>query len=238
MRILKHITGQPFVFATGLAALVHSTWTLGTFFGGVQPDAPLALAGWLLPAFLIAFALDVGQIVTSAEIREHGLGWGRALTFFVFAGATYYCQWIYLAHHMPALQIAAGVSETAKGAVVAMRDAAVWIMPALLPLSTILYTFSGKSGAKSEPIQAPNPPQVELLQVQQTDLALPEPDNGKVEQVGKVWVATFKDWRKEYSNEYSARKGLLGYLRQYRRPVVMASSENGHSPVVVEEADQ
>lgn len=71
IKILKHITGQPFIFATGLAALVHSTWALGTLFAGEQPDSndPLQFAFWLLPALLIAFALDVGQIATSAEIR-------------------------------------------------------------------------------------------------------------------------------------------------------------------------
>lgn len=150
MSIFKHIYRQPFVVATGFAALVHSTWALGTLFAGTQPEG-WHLIGWLAPALLIAFALDIGQIATSGEIREHGLTIGRGITFFVFAMATYYLQWLYIAHHMPALEIAAGVSETAKATAVYMRDAALWIIPGFLPLSTVLYTFSGKTAVnKSE----------------------------------------------------------------------------------------
>lgn len=142
-RILTHVIHQPFVVATGTAALVHSTWALGTLFAGNQPPGGWALAGWLVPALLIAFALDVGQIVTSAEIRAYGLTRIRALTFLIFAGATYYLQWLYIAHHMPNLALASGVRDTWKEAATTLRDAAVWIIPALLPLSTLLYTFSG-----------------------------------------------------------------------------------------------
>lgn len=148
MRILKHLFEQPFVAATGAAALIHSTWSLGTLFAGEQPEG-LALWGWIIPALLIAFALDVGQIATSADIRRHGLTWRRGITFVVFAAATYYLQWLYIAHHMPALPIAAGVSAAAQGTAISLRDAALWIVPALLPLSTLLYTLSG--GAKDAP---------------------------------------------------------------------------------------
>lgn len=165
MRIFRHAFSQPFVFATGLAALVHSTWALGTLFSGQQPEG-WHLVGWLIPALLIAFALDVGQIVTSWEIREHGLSLGRGVTFFVFAGATYYLQWLYIAHHMPALEIAAGVSATAKGTAISMRDAALWIVPALLPLSTLLYTFSGKNAqVKPDSIQVEKPSAQEIQMV-------------------------------------------------------------------------
>jgi hypothetical protein len=146
---LKHILQQPFVAATGLAALVHSTWALGTLFAGEQPDG-WHLLGWLLPALLIAFALDVGQISTSYEIRQDGLTWTRGITFVVFAGATYYLQWLYIAHHMPALALAPGVRQTWADFATVMRDAAVWVIPALLPLSTLLYTFSGGKARAGE----------------------------------------------------------------------------------------
>ena len=152
----RHAMGQPFVFATGLAALVHSTWALGTLFSGQQPEG-WHLLGWLIPALLIAFALDVGQIATSSEIREHGLTIGRGVTFFVFAMATYYLQWLYIAHHMPALEIAAGVSATAKATAVYMRDAALWIIPGFLPLATVLYTFSGKHAPVTQKVDEPAP---------------------------------------------------------------------------------
>lgn len=142
--IIKHITEQPFVMATGIAALLHSTWSLGTLMAGEQPEAGLTIAfvGWILPAFLIAFALDVGQIATSVEIRRYGLSPVRAVTFATFAIATYYLQWLYIAHHMPSLELSAGISTDAMGTATAWRDAALWILPALLPASTLLYTFS------------------------------------------------------------------------------------------------
>ena len=145
--VRKHIVEQPFVFATGLAALIHSTWSLGTLFSGTQPQAndlgsTLHLIGWLIPALLISFSLDVGQIVTSAEIRAGERTWTKYATFIVFALATYYLQWIYIASHMPALELAPGIRQTWSELASTMRDAAVWIIPALLPLSTLLYTFS------------------------------------------------------------------------------------------------
>lgn len=153
MNFLKHFTGQPFVLATGIAALIHSTWSLGTLFAGEQPAIEdittyiewIHFAGWLLPALLIAIALDVGQVVTSHEIRTSGLTWQRALTFFVFAFATYYLQWLYIIHHVPALEIAPGVSSMHRTMTIYLRDIGIWLIPALLPLSTLLYTFSGDS---------------------------------------------------------------------------------------------
>lgn len=143
MNFLKHMFQQPFITATGAAALVHSTWSLGTLFAGEQPEG-WHLLGWLIPALLIAFALDVGQVATSAQIREHGMTPARVITFVVFAVATYYLQFLYIAHHMPALELSAGISEVHRGTALALRDLAIWLIPALLPLSTLLYTMSGE----------------------------------------------------------------------------------------------
>ncbi|MBE7514455.1 MAG: hypothetical protein HS103_16775 [Anaerolineales bacterium] len=147
MKLSKHLTEQPFILATGLAALVHSTWSLGTLFTGAQPDIHtdglLPYLFWLIPALLIAFAMDVGQIATSAEIRAGQRTPTRYVTFIVFAIATYYLQWTYMIHHMPALELAPGVRQSWGGVATLLRDSAIWIVPALLPLSTTLYTLSG-----------------------------------------------------------------------------------------------
>lgn len=148
--MLKHLMEQPFIAATGVAALVHSTWSLGTFFSGAQPSSGWALVGWLIPALLIAFSLDVGQIVTSAEIRTHGLTVARGVTFVVFALATYYLQWLYMAHHMPEMSLSAGISEGMRASAIALRDMAIWLIPALMPASTLLYTFSGEQHKPSD----------------------------------------------------------------------------------------
>lgn len=141
-QFLREIWEHKFVGATGVAALVHSTWSLGTLFGGEQPDGGWALVGWLATAFLIAFSLDIGQISTSMEIKKHGLTRARGLTFFVFAAATYYLQWLYMAHHMPLLDSALGIRSEWLPLVMLLRDAAIWIIPTFLPMSTVLYTFS------------------------------------------------------------------------------------------------
>lgn len=152
MSTLKHIINQPFVFATGLAALIHSTWSLGTLFAGIQPDPSdiVQFLGWIVPALLIAFAMDIGQIVTSAAIRERGLTFARGATFATFAFATYYLQWLYIAHHMPAMDLSAGVRSEWTSTAQLLRDGAIWIIPALLPLATLLYTFSDKAEHDTE----------------------------------------------------------------------------------------
>lgn len=160
--ILKTLWEHIFITATGIAALQHSTWAIGTMFAGLQPADVPHLIGWIIPAFLLAFSLDVGQIVTSAKIRQSGLSIGKGVTFFVLAGATYYCQWLYMAHHMPALEIGAGISQIAQGTVIYVRDAAIWIFPALLPIATVLYTFSDKHAPSVPAVEAP---QIEIYPV-------------------------------------------------------------------------
>lgn len=162
MTILDHMKSQPFVAATAAAALVHSAWSLGTLFSGVQPTPPvigdsaqlwfefvIKTLAWHVPAVSIAFAFDVGQVVTAHEIRAaHARGKHpirKYITFVVFAAATYYLQMLYAAHHFPALALGAGVSLDHQQTVQTWLDAAVWVIPAFLPLSTLLYTFSGDS---------------------------------------------------------------------------------------------
>lgn len=161
MKALKHMMENPFVTGAGISALAHSTWSLGTLFSGVMPviafdefTTYFSWLYWFVPAFLIAFAMDIGQIDTSRKIRHDGLTWQRGLTFFVFAIATYYLQFLYIAHHMPALQIESGISDLHRFAVTELRNGAIWILPALLPLSTLLYTLADDKQDVKEPVQA------------------------------------------------------------------------------------
>jgi hypothetical protein len=147
--MIKHALKQPFILTTGLAAFVHSTWALSTLFTGYGPSITdwqtlLSWLWWILPGALIAFALDVGQIATSAELREGDRSPAKYATFGIFAFATYILQWLYMAHHMPALDLSAGVREQWLPMAQLLRDASLWIIPAFLPLSTIAYTFSSR----------------------------------------------------------------------------------------------
>lgn len=154
--VKNHLFLNPFIGFTGLAALSHSTWSIGVLFSGTPPTIAegehwlvfvIRAVIWWLPAFGVAFSFDIGQIETSKEIREarqSGLPAGawRIATFIIFAVATYLLQWIYLAHHMPLLSLGAGVTPTHQAVATTLRDLMVWILPAFLPLSTLLYTVS------------------------------------------------------------------------------------------------
>jgi hypothetical protein len=184
---MKHLREQPFIIATGLAALVHSTWSLGTLFSGAEPvQFSLGWFGWLIPALLIAFALDVGQIVTSAEIRSGHRTRAKYATFLVFAVATYYLQWLYIAHHMPQVDLSAGVRIEWSGIASLIRDSALWLIPGLLPLSTALYTFSYENAEKptsnsAKSIESEAIPQAQpiitITHDVQPDPVLPPPPN-------------------------------------------------------------
>jgi hypothetical protein len=118
---------------------------------------------WHVPAFLIATSLDVGQVVTSHEIRKGKRNWWRYVTFGVFSIATYYLQWTYMSYHMPLLTLSAGVRPDTLAFAQGVRDAAIWLVPALLPMATLLYTFS-----QADHPQAPVPAtEVEPAQAQE-----------------------------------------------------------------------
>lgn len=158
--LVHHFREQPFISATALAALIHSTWALATTFGGAQPpltDDPatwLRFAFWGLPALLVAFAFDIGQVVTSAEIRHGKRNRSKYATFFVLALATYYLQFTYMVHHIPLLTLGEGVAQSVYWIVMPARDLAIFIIPALLPASTLLYTFSQQDDAQVRTIAA------------------------------------------------------------------------------------
>lgn len=237
---------MPFVAATGAAALIHSTWALGTLFAGEQPESIPHLIGWLIPALLIAFALDVGQIVTASDIRHKGLTITRGITFIVFAAATYYLQWLYIAHHMPMLELSDGVRATWADTALVLRDAAVWIIPALLPLSTLLYTFSGSEDVLRDEqprpqvdhisIEAPETP-VLPENAMKSDAVLADALQNETEIKLEEGVYTVEcsscGWKKEYDNLDSAQKGLRVHKSRHCS-VLGAKRLNGHheQPVV------
>lgn len=214
MKIMRHATEQPFILATGLAALIHSTWSLGTLFAGEAPTDvwSVAFAYWIVPAFLIAFAMDVGQISTSAQIREHGMTFSRGITFVVFALATYYLQWLYIAHHMPALALAEGVSEFHRPLTLFLRDMGMWIIPALLPLSTLLYTFSGdhKAGQLSATVTSDHDTVADVPTVNKLTEDAPHDDWETMlfDKPTEFTVECECGWQKTYDNEASAGRGL------------------------------
>ena len=237
MQFLKHMSENLFVTFTGIAALVHSTWSLGTMFSGQAPNGDwLAYAGWVLPAFFVAFAMDIGQISTSAAIRHNGLTWQRAFAFFVFSVATYYLQFLYIAHHMPALDIALGISAEHHPAVQTARDAAIWILPLLLPLSTMLYTIS--DGDNKKQAIKPQAPEATITMVIE-DLPLIEEKVMETESFSMLteeriqepkFLAECADcgWHKEYEDVAKASRALRTHQNLHCRKTHEVIASNGH----------
>lgn len=225
MNALKHAISQPFISATGLAAFVHSTWALATLFGGNAPamEFSLKFAYWLIPAMLIAFALDVGQVATSAQIRNGQRGYVKYTTFAIFAVANYFLQWLYMSHHMPALALADGVRDQWQPVAELIRDASLWIIPAFLPLATLLYTVSENEPAKQE---------TRVIEIKPVLPSLPiaplEPEfDGIAEQPDESYLATCPqcEWQGSYPTPYQAKQARNAHLRSHK-PVL---SKNGHT---------
>lgn len=140
---LEALRSQPFIAASGFAALLHSTWAISTLFHGKEPSTfSLEWAAWIVAGFAFAFAVDVGQISISAELRTGERTPAKYAAFAFLALLSYYFQWVYLIAHVPLIELGPGVSPTYFEAVRVGRDIAIWIVPGLLPISTVLYTFS------------------------------------------------------------------------------------------------
>ncbi|MEL6403514.1 MAG: hypothetical protein AAFR81_04055 [Chloroflexota bacterium] len=214
MKALRHIWQQPFIFATGIAALIHSTWALGTLFSGYAPAVDWTSWDWyewFVPALLIAFALDVGQISTSSQIRDEGLTFARGFTFLIFAIATYYLQWLYMAVHMPLLEVSEGVTGGHAIFATELRNIAIWLIPALLPISTVSYTFSG-SEHKHKFDADDYHPTIEVVQdvplIEDPEINLLQVENPSFE------AKCICGWTRTYDNEDSMRRGLLAHQQK------------------------
>ncbi len=222
MKALKHIYHQPFIFATGIAALIHSTWALGTLFSGIAPVPAFTWAyiSWIVPAFLIAFALDVGQISTSSQIREKGMSLSLGFTFVIFAFATYYLQWLYMAVHMPLLDISAGVTGVHYDIAVMLRNVGIWLIPALLPISTVAYTFSSDD-SDTKPLPKDQyvdyqDYQINITSLEDTSEALPMIDDeiNLLPDAGHIADCEYCDfYRDGYDSELNASKAIKMHYR-------------------------
>jgi len=227
MNALKHTIQQPFISATGLAAFVHSTWALATLFGGDAPEMRLSLqfAYWLIPAMLIAFALDVGQIATSIQIRNGQRTFAKYTTFAIFAVANYFLQWLYMAHHMPELTLGDGVRQAWEPTTQLIRDASLWVIPSFLPLATLLYTVSETDTPHNTPKVIEVTPVLPSVPIAPSTPSEPE-YQGIAEQPDESWEATCPqcDWQGSYPTAYQAKQARNAHLRSHK-PV---PSPNGH----------
>lgn len=214
---LRRIVSQPFIAATGFAALIHSTWSLGTFFSGDQPSDPVHYVLWLVPALLMAFSLDIGQLATSAEIRDGQRTKTKYLTFASFAIATYYLQFVFIASHMPTVPLSLGVRSEWIQLISLARDAAIFVFPALLPLSTTLYTFSYGKVRKAPKetltyraeLKVERPAQSQLPIVDKPQIAGP----AKTAPLNFHAYCEFCEWEGNYATQRGATNATIAHNR-------------------------
>lgn len=261
---LQRIIDEPFIASTGAAAFVHSTWSLAVLFSGNPPTLNGDVGfffDWLLfwlPAAFIAFAIDVGQIVTSAQIRSGKRNAAKMLTFSVLAVATYYLQWLYIVHHMPALDLGDGIRSDWQAGITAIRDFAVFAIPALLPIATVLYTISHehaenagffkritskmqRKSSREKPLKRASKRQDALhgRENATTQRTNPPNNNGAMtgevlnalhENVDETWTASCPYCDRAFTKptEAQAKFALTAHLRTHERKPV-AMQANGHS---------
>lgn len=169
--VMGFLANHLFIATTGTAALIHSTWSLATFFNGTEPTpGTLSWLFWVTPALLLAVSIDVGQIATSSQIANGQRTRAKYATFGVLAIATYYLQWLYLAHHLPLIDLGAGVNPGVVPFAIGVRDIALWALPGLLPASTLLYTFS------YDKVRKQRNPSMTIRQTTQTEVKIERTD--------------------------------------------------------------
>lgn len=147
MNILKHFREQPFVVFVALAALPHSTWAIATYMSGVAPQLTswgdlLAFLWWVIPALFLAIAMDVGFVVTAGEIRAGNQSKWLVNTFYSLAFASYILQFLFVIHHAPAVPVGSGASPIVSAIGSVIQQVCIFILPALLPGATVLYTLA------------------------------------------------------------------------------------------------
>lgn len=223
-----------FIATTGAAALIHSTWSLATFFNGTEPAGDvLAWLWWVLPAFLLAISIDVGQISTSAQIARGERTPAKYATFGVLAVATYYLQWLYLAHHLPLITLGAGVNPNVIPFAIGVRDISLWLLPGLLPASTLLYTFSYGKVAKQrkDTITIRQTTQTEVKVEKPAAMELPTADHPRIvaplHPANAEHIATCEECG--WTGAYNTPRGATNALTAHNRHAHPVFSSNGHS---------
>lgn len=233
--VLSFLSNHLFIATTGTAALIHSTWSLATFFNGPEPSGvSWEWVFWVTPALLLAISIDVGQIATSAQIAKGERTRAKYATFAFLAVATYFLQWLYLAHHLPLITLGAGVNPNVVPFATGVRDIALWLLPALLPMSTLLYTFSyGKVAKQRKDVTT-------IRQTTQTEVRVERPSTNELQMVDAPRIAPGANsanasynatcevcgWSNAYETPRGATNGLVAHNRHHHPAEVFSS--NGH----------
>lgn len=215
MKIIRHGLSQPFLLAVSLAALAHSSWSFSTLFTGLEPQPQFSGAwfAWLAPGVLLAFSVDIGLLSLANQIRGGSRGKSKLAAFGVLCLAMMFLQFLYISHHAPEVTLGAGVRADWIPLVALIRDASIWILPALLPVALALFAFSEAGYTPNQNITVPSTAivaapsrQVELISIDE----LPAPQKIEIE-----CDVTGCGWAGVYDSQRAAINALSGHQRKH-----------------------
>lgn len=92
---------------------------------------------------LSALAVDVGMMLSATGLRKSRT-WSLVIGLTVSAVASTYTQWLYAVMHSQAIAVAPG-AEWINGTARMIIDVRVLLLPALLPMLSVIYAFSAKA---------------------------------------------------------------------------------------------
>lgn len=213
-----------FIILTGLAALPHSIWSASTIMQGVEPGFPtLAWVAWAFSGFLLGLAIDAGQIAISIQIARGERHWMRFVAFGALTLITFYLQWYYASAHVPLTQLGPGMNGQVTPFASGLRDLGVWLVPALLPITTLIYTFGYPERKRSRPTAT--------ITQTKTTVKIEQPDIAPVMQKGAISAAKLPaieageypiacddcEWSGVYASQRSASNARVAH-RKHAHP--------------------
>lgn len=148
--------------AIAIATFSHTTWAAATVFDGPSPAYQMGLEGqsfietlimnyayyrWFFDGALIAIAIDIGMLVAAKELSKKW-NWLVLFAFMVASLASFYTQVMYSLHHTGEFTYGGGVTPGWMNILEPIVDARVVLIPLMLPLFAIIYTFARISQEK------------------------------------------------------------------------------------------
>lgn len=107
--------------------------------------------GSMVWGYLSALAVDAGMALSATSLRKR-LSWWPFIGLLVSAAASTFTQLLYAIAHAAVMPVSTGalwLGPTAQ----AVADARVVILPLLLPLLSVVYSFSSKSAVRDNGVE-------------------------------------------------------------------------------------
>ena len=132
-----------------------------------------------------------------------------------------YLQWYYTAAHVPITPLGAGVNMQVAPFATGLRDAGMWIVPSLMPLAIIVYTFGWPTVKRTRVAtvtQVKTTVRVEEpLRMQEMQPAIAGANAGALTAGESAIAHTINCDECEWSGSYPTKRGATNALTAHRR---------------------